>query len=866
MPLESTPPQHVPFPEDQAGQGSLLRYNPHMWNDRELEAIFVVRTAELERLTHRLLQAKPQEVQQHLLITGQRGMGKTTLLRRLALEVKRRPELSSRWLPVTFPEEQYIVSNLYEFWLNVLDLLLDRLESLDADPQELLTIEREAGALGALPPEAREEAALEILKNYMLKHEQGLLLLVDGTDQLFDSLAKSDPGPDKNANATTLWRLRKSLSHIPGFFWVGSGFQALESYHQYNGAFLDFFSLIELRSLGLEDMRLVLLTLAETFGLGPDLRGREARERMRFDLDRSPERLKALRTLTGGNPRTSIMLYDLFAAGSEADLRNDLNTLLDTMTPLYQSRMDNLSQQPRKIFAHLMAAWTPQTAAELGQAAGLAVNAVSAQLNRLENWGLVEKVATSDKKRILFQASERLFNIWYLMRLAPRRLRQPFIWLIQFMRTWFSDDELREIVHKRLDGHQAGRFKNVDSLEYSVALARTLPETARERARLEMQIFSVADALEAETNSKIKSLIFDFNSPNEQPFQTAEDYRRRFAALDEPLKRNPNIEPDRVQQWVESVKGSLFLSLGEKEWVAQTAADLSKFQTEELCKLLSSEKFKWLEFFETEAMETITMAVLLGDFFPDCPDSALAFKQIIGSFDEKPSVLFAAISLWQNKHSDLWLEKAYKRLFELDGQNSRAFNSYGNLLAYHLGKYDEAEEAYRHAIALDDQFAVPWNNLGRLLADHLGKYDEAEEAYRHAIALDDKSAPPWNNLGLLLADHLGKYDEAEEAYRRAIALDDKSAIPWNNLGRLLADHLGKYDEAEEAYWRAIALDDQFAIPWNNLGYLLSVYLDKYEEAEKAFRRAIALDDKFAIPWNRGFVKRLVWLKNIFIIK
>ena len=50
------------------------------------------------------------------------------------------------------------------------------------------------------------------------------------------------------------------------------------------------------------------------------------------------------------------------------------------MTPLYKSRMDNLSEQPRKVFAYLMNAWNPKTAQQLSEACGLAVNAVSSQV------------------------------------------------------------------------------------------------------------------------------------------------------------------------------------------------------------------------------------------------------------------------------------------------------------------------------------------------------------------------------------------------------------------------------------------------------------------------------------------------------
>src|ERR1019366_3880913 len=62
------------------------------------------------------------------LIIGQRGLGKTTLLRRLAFAVEDDPALAAAWMPLVFPEEQYNVAGLGDFWLNCVDALSDALD------------------------------------------------------------------------------------------------------------------------------------------------------------------------------------------------------------------------------------------------------------------------------------------------------------------------------------------------------------------------------------------------------------------------------------------------------------------------------------------------------------------------------------------------------------------------------------------------------------------------------------------------------------------------------------------------------------------------------------------------------------------
>jgi len=67
---------------------------------------------------------------------------------------------------------------------------------------------------------------------------------------------------------------------------------------------------------------------------------------------------------------------------------------------------------------------------------------VSAQLDRLCRQGVLSKVSLSETGKLGFQMAERFFNIWYLMR-ASRRLRRRLRWLVEFLRVFYGDRELR---------------------------------------------------------------------------------------------------------------------------------------------------------------------------------------------------------------------------------------------------------------------------------------------------------------------------------------------------------------------------------------------------------------------------------------
>ena len=877
--------------------GVALKYNPHLWSDDELRDIFVVRHEQLRGLLERIRTTPPNVTPQATLLVGARGMGKTTLLRRLALSVREEPELFKHWLPLSFPEEQYTVSSLAELWRNVLDALIDALEQSGAGRDEIAELDRRAREISESTAADQATPALALVVEWCEAHQRRLVLLIDSTDLLLESLrratspaAKKSKAHRKSATArgsddAALWQLRKTLLQSRCLMWIGATYQSLESHHAYDAAFHDFFDLVTLSPLNVQDMRDALLALARRFGMRGSNRPDEAEEAMRRELGARPERLHALRALTGGNPRTTAILYELFAAGPDGDLHGDLRALLDLMTPLYKARMEQLSEQPRKVLAHVMEAWDPMSLREVAAAAGIPSSTVSSQLVRLEQDGLVQKVPLAGTTRSGYQVTERFFNIWFLMRHAARRLRQRLTWLVEFMRLWYRRDELQGIAIQRASVHKQRRPEGLSQVEYSRAVARAIPEGDSVRLQLEYAVYSQARERAEAMNKRVAEAfpdLFDLQG-DDQPFQSGEACRTHFLQVKSALEAVP-AEPgvDRAA-WVLRVLGALEASLSEKHALARAtplltpavASRPSMFPRRSLRRQLIEAAFN------QQTREAASALLASGDLLPDCADEGFFRRQIASVLHSLPQgedlglalflrcttralVLRVATSLeraWASKGELLYLlvlevwrvdAASAGRLLEI----ARAIKPMatapeycvaGNLLWNHLKRYGEAEAAYRKAISLDETYAQPWDDLGDLLQDRLKRYDEAEAAYRKAISLDETYALPWNNLGNLLRYRLKRYDEAEAAYRKAISLDETDALPWNNLGNLFQHRLKRYDEAEATYRKAISLDETYAQPWVGLGNLLQYRLKRYDEAEAAYRKAISLNETGAGP-------------------
>lgn len=768
--------KHIPVPE--GGFAAISKYNPHLWSADQLRAIFVARQQELADLTQSMHKVPLNTVCQHVLLVGARGMGKSTLMQRLALAVEDDAQLRKGWLPLRFPEEQYTVNTLGQFWLNVLGSMADALERQGSDTAQL---DAAAERIAQLPAKEQAAACLKAINDSADERGQRLLMLVDNTDLLLHNIGKK-----------AHWALRDELQSNQRLLWVGGSYQSLEANSSYHDAFLDFFQVIELKPLRIAEMEQALLALAHTFG------GEPAASAMQAQLNAHPERLPTLRQLSGGNPRTTVMLYELFSSSQAGNVRNDLEALLDNMTPLYKARLDTLADLPRKLMAHILEHWAPISLGNLAHISQVGKSSISPQLQRLELEGLIQKTKLHGTTRSGYQASERFFNIWYLMRLSPRRQRNKLSWLVEFMRLWFSPDELQNLARARMSRNGSATQKSYD-WEYDRAIADAMPQDESVRHQLRWSMLKQLKDKDSEL-----AQIFELDG-EDKDFKSAADYLQRFSKLSGLLRQCPHAVTEvEKQTWANHVLGSCSLNLSEKE---RCASNLSAVQYVGLLQVFEDEwKSIGVDWGVQEA-QIIREKILSQDFFPDLPDSKLAYEQFRSCMAQSSKKVWQfAAALHYEKHEDVWCLKTQELALTRLPDDAVLTYRCAWLSSERLNRHDEAETAYRRAIALDDKFVLPWIGMGNLLQRHLGRYSESEEAYRRAIALDEKFAPAWIGLGFLLQNHLGRYLESEDAYRRAIALDEKSANSWSGLGSLLLDNLGRYEEAEEAIRRAVQLD------------------------------------------------------------
>ena len=385
------------------------KYNPAFLSDDELVKTFCVRSRELRSISE-TIRSSSSASNVHMLVVGPRGSGKTTLLLRVATEVRRDHDLSSRFFPIVFAEESYNVSTCGDFWLEALYRLAQRVPRGvgGADYQELHDEFRKITD----DPTLANRCLGELLR---FAHREGkrLVLFVENLNSIFANAQSRDMG----------WQLRHTLQTEPQILLIASATNRFDAIDDPSEALFGFFQVRRLKPLN----------------------EREAADLWESASGILPKRptIRSIQILTGGSPRLIAIIAQFGVGLSFTDLMDNLLALVDDHTEYFRSNLEVLPFQERLVFLALAGLWKPATTREIADQARLTTNQCSAQLKRLEERGAVSVTGGSPRRK-QYYLTERLFNIYYLLRLhggtgdlVPA--------LVRFMQAYYSLPQLVQV-------------------------------------------------------------------------------------------------------------------------------------------------------------------------------------------------------------------------------------------------------------------------------------------------------------------------------------------------------------------------------------------------------------------------------------
>jgi tetratricopeptide (TPR) repeat protein len=379
-------------------------YHTDNATDAEFINRFTIRQQEFEQILNAIKEEGLKSFQ-NFLIVGKRGMGKSTLLRRLDIEVKQ--HWQQKIISVRLRSEGYRISRLFKLWEQVIEHLYITYPNIKQQQQQLATTKN------------YEENLFLLIHDVLTTQNKKLVLFIDNFDVLIN-----------NFNAKEQHQLREILIQYPIQIIANTLFY-LEAFFSYKQPFYNFFKVVKLRNL----------TQKESLQFIDEILEEEAKLGNTVSTNKSLNTVNTLCILAGGVPRTIILLTSVLFDNNLETTMEHLKKMVELTTPLYQDRMNHLSAQQQEIMYNLAMIWDKTGVKEIAERMRSESKTVSAQLKVLEQNGYVVK-ETTDTKNHLYYIDERFFNIWFLMSEGMPYDGSRVLWLTKTLDILLNEEDI----------------------------------------------------------------------------------------------------------------------------------------------------------------------------------------------------------------------------------------------------------------------------------------------------------------------------------------------------------------------------------------------------------------------------------------
>jgi GTPase SAR1 family protein len=358
-----------------------------------------------------LLMRSAKDPLQHELILGRRGSGKTTLLKRIEIEVEEK--LGQKYIPINLAEEQASIYRLFDLWIEVVRELKVNIKDYSEFGEE----------------QSYTRYLYQQIHEFCLASKRKVVLLLDNFDRIVANLKEDGH------------LLREILINHNDIVIIAASTKMNEHFWRYDKPFFEFFRLHHLEKLTINEMNELLNHWADTAEM-PELK---------IFARNNPGKFHTVRILTDGLPRTLQLYIRLIAQNDYAGESVEyLKKIMDSVTPLFQERLNSLPPQLRKMVLEMAFIWEACSAKELAEKSVMKTKLISANLKTLTEKGIVEKIET-DKRSLLYRISERFFNMWLIMTQGNPEQKRKAKWLSIFLESWYDPSELKTLAQKHMD-------------------------------------------------------------------------------------------------------------------------------------------------------------------------------------------------------------------------------------------------------------------------------------------------------------------------------------------------------------------------------------------------------------------------------
>ncbi len=769
---------------------ALFSFTPSLMDGETLEAIFVQREALAADLVERIQESALTPAKLHTLLIGARGMGKTHLVSLVYHRLQAMPNLKDRLLIAWLREEEWGVTSF-------LDLLLRTLRALAENDS---TIEAQMEALYDLTPETAEAAGARLLNECI--GERTLLLIAENLDDLFSGLGE-----------TGQQHLRAFLQTYANCTVLATSPRLFNGVQRRTAPFYGFFRPVHLSELTTAEAQQLLINIAIM---------RQQTELVDFlQTPTGQTRIKAVQHLAGGNPRIYIIFADFLTHQSLEDLVSPFMNLVDVLTPYYQSRMQYLSPQQRKIVELLCEKKYALTVKTIAQRCFMTAQTASSQLKELREKGYVKAEAIG--RESFYDIAEPLMRIC----LGVKKERgEPLHLMVDFLRVWYPKNELQTM-------QEALMFAPMQS----VSIGRYLKEALNNEKMTDEdpRIQAYLDEIEANLDKE------DYNSAlkiAEKLLQARDSwveleryascltylgrYEEAMVNAESAIELNPNYH----KAW--NIRGVALWRLGQYE------AAISSYD-----KAIGIKP----NYHQAWNNRGVTLNILSRN-----EEAIISYNKALRIKQDYHEALSnrgnALSSCGRNEDAIVSCNKA----LAIKPDFYEAWFNLGNAW-FNLECNEKAIASYDNALLFKTNSHLVWSNRGAAL-NKLGRTEEAIISYKKALEINPNSHVAWYNLGNALSN-LGHAEEAIASYDKALLFKPDVWLAWWGKGLALVQ-LNRYKEAVAAYKKALEINPEFELLKYHNSIALAA-LNSWAESYKVLD--VQLNDHQSI--NIEFLERAV---------
>ena len=742
---------------------------------------------------------------QHMLFIGPRGIGKTHLLSRIEDALQSDKALSAQAVVARFPEESNQTLTFADFLIGVCRILKDVLVDEPVWAEMFTAVETDEDdnkVVDTLVPAIRKQNR---------KRSRTLIIMLENLGEIF----------------TRQFRNKDDVASLRKFLMADNGCLLLAT------APLHFDGIIDIKQpfYGFFDIQILEnLTLNETVEVIRRNLEWDGRTDILESLNDMRPKLQALYRMTGGNPRLTMMLYELIAQESVTQVQDQFHLLLDRITPFYQSRLKDLPPSQRALL-ECLARMRDQdkTPAAIAERMRMSQQETSSLLKRLSDAHYLSAAENpKDKRSRLYRIREGFFDIWLAMNLSrSARKRLPF--LLEFFSLFYPSLDAREEKRKQLKAKLAGE-ESADAEKALDYLSEVGSDTERASAKFDIaKTFASRGVADQAVHYVLEAAPLAGDGVSQAI--------ARVAALNQST-------PDYLSEIEEMIEC----------WELHRSGQLEAFahRIEEIGKGLTLQTF-------SEAKLTFLLDTL--DRMND-PEGRIQQRLGIAS-------ILRELARWSEAEEQLHPALAEAESLENAELVASATSHLGHLL-FDTNRIEEAEPLMRQALKINQAIfgsqhsivATDLSNLAMLL-NSTSRFEEAESLIRRALDIDRATygdqhatvAANLSNLAMLLTN-TSRVEEAESLMRQVLEIDKATlnseypsvAIHLNNLAALLGE-TGRTEEAVPLMQQALDIDKAtlgnqhptVAIRLNNLAGLLRK-IDRTKEAESVMRQALEIDE------------------------